>query len=162
MDMKVFVGGLLVLALASCGDEQPSTAASGSGASTALVSAEPLCAAAAAAWGGTVAGAFPMKVSQVRAYMQDPHATSDDPAAPRPLGAHAYPSGWDAMDGDASAAACYLDGHVPKGPPPPPNGTAQPSFDRRLVISAQGVETFMVGAGYKASMPAEPLSGGSG
>ena len=92
MVMKVVVGVLLVLALAGCGDDRAATASPASDAFTPM-SAEPVCAAAAEAWGGTVVGAFPMTVSQVRAFMGDPHGAAANPAAPRPVGAHAYPSG---------------------------------------------------------------------
>jgi hypothetical protein len=51
---------------------------------------------------------------------------------------------------------------VPKSPPALPDGTVQPSFDRRLVIAAEDVQSFMLKAGYKANMPAEPLPGDRG
>lgn len=157
--MKRGAGVLLALALAGCGSDR--TMPASSAANFTAVSADALCEAAAEQWGGKVAEAFPMTVAEVRAYMDDPHGAADDRTAPRP-GAYVYPGGWDGLDGDTPAAACYLDGPVPKGPPPAMDGTVLPSFDRRLVMAAEGVTSFMVSAGYSGNMPAKPLSRRSG
>jgi len=103
-----------------------------------------------------------MTVAEVRAFMKDPHGASKDPAAPRPASAYQYPAGWDGLPEDTPAAACYLDGPVPKAPPPAMDGTVQPSFDRRLVIATEGAASFMVSAGYRDNMPAEPLTRSGG
>lgn len=155
MTVKRAAGALLVLALTGCASDEAITVSEG--ATSNAVSADTVCAAAAEQWGGTVAGAFLTTVAEVRAYMDDPHGAAEDPTAPRP-GTFVYPAEWDSLDESNSAAACYLDGPVPKGPPPASDGTAQPSFDRRLIIAAEDVTSFMVSAGYKVYVPAEPLS----
>jgi hypothetical protein len=147
-------GVLLVVALAGCGSDRASTVSS---TATAGGSAHAACETSAGDWGGTVVGAFPLTVAEVRTYMDAPQGAGEVPAAPRP-GAYEYPAGWDGLEEDTPAAACYLDGPVPKGPPPAMDGTIQPSFDRRLVIVAEGVKSFMVSAGYMDNMPAQPLS----
>jgi hypothetical protein len=107
-------------------------------------------------WGGVVAAAFSADVEEVRAYMADPHGADKDAHAPRP-GAYDFPDGWDRLSPDHQAAACYLDGPVPKGPPPAPDGTVQPASDRRFVIAADGVPSFMVSAGPQENLPLSPL-----
>lgn len=118
--------------------------------------AQRLCGEVAALWGGEVAAAFDVTVQNVRDYMSDPHGAGDDPTAPRP-GAYRYPEGWDDKRPADAAAVCYLDGPIPKAPPPGDDGTALPPFDRRLVIAADQAEPFMVSAGYQDTMPLEPL-----
>lgn len=150
---------VLVPLVAACGPSAsdagtPSMPAAAEAAAAA--SAEQACAQAAAVWGGQVAAAFDVTVQDVRDHMRDPHGAGDDPAAPRPVG-FSYPAGWDQKEPTDAAAVCYLDGPIPKGPPPALDGTVAPSFDRRLVMAAAGVESFMVSAGYKDAMPLEPL-----
>ena len=151
---------LIVPLLASCGDVQGQAANELTQPTVAAASASPdaaaLCAEAAVGWGGVVAAAFPARVKDVRAHMNDPHGADQDPAAPRP-GAYDYPEGWDALPPEHQAAACYLDGQVPKGPPPALNGSEQPASDRRFVMAAAGVPSFMVSAGPQANMPLTPL-----
>ena len=89
--------------------------------------------------------------------MADPHGADKDPTAPRP-GAYDFPDGWDTLAAEHQAAACYLDGPVPKGPPPALDGTVQPASDRRFVVAAEGVPSFMVSAGPQANMPLSPIS----
>jgi hypothetical protein len=157
MSMRA-VAVVLMPLLAACGsttgvealDEAP---AAGPRVST---SAEQSCREAAVVWGGLVAASFDVTVQGVRDHMSDPHGAGDDPAAPRP-GDYSYPPGWEQKQPADSAAVCYLDGPVPKGPPPALDGTVSPSFDRRLVMAAADVESFMVSAGYKDAMPLEPL-----
>jgi hypothetical protein len=131
--------------------EPPSPSASASSV------ADALCAEAAVRWGGAVAAAFPATVEDVRAHRVDPHGADQDPDAPRPAGPYDYPEGWDALPPEHRAAACYLDGPVPKGPPPALDGTPQPASDRRFVIAAEGVPSFMVSAGARANMRLAPL-----
>lgn len=119
-------------------------------------SAEALCAGAATVWGGSVAAAFSATVEEVRGYMTDPHEAEGDASAPAP-GPYDFPAGWEAMGPADTASACYLDGAVPKGPPPPIDGSKRPPSDRRLVIAADGVQSFMVSAGPKEAMPMEAL-----
>lgn len=119
MVMRGAAGVVLVLALAGCGSDPAATASSSV---TAGGSPDALCEIAAEQRGGTVASAFPTKVREVRAYMDDPHGVAVDTAAPRP-GAYAYPTGWDGLGDEAPAAVCYLDGPVAKGPPPASDGT---------------------------------------
>ena len=148
-------GVLLVVALAGCGSDRASTVSSMP--PLAGGSAHAVCETPADEGGGTVVGAFPATVAEVRTNMDAPHGAGEDPAAARP-GAYEYPAGWDDLAEDTPAATCYLDGPVAKGPPPAMDGTIPPSFDRRLVIAAVGVKSFMVSAGYMNNMPAQPLS----
>jgi hypothetical protein len=55
---------------------------------------------------------------------------------------------------DASAIVCYVDGDVPKGPPPRPSGSIPPSFDRDVLVVV-GDSAFQVAPGYKAALPIE-------
>jgi hypothetical protein len=166
MVMRTVAGALLVLALTGCGSDGAVTASDATSAEadarvTTAVSADETCQVAAQQWGGTPAASHSMTVAEVRAFMEDPHGASKDPTAPRP-GPYQYPAGWDGLPEDTPAAACYLDGPVPKGPPPAMDGTVQPSFDRRLVIATEGAASFMVSAGYRDNMPAEPLTRSGG
>lgn len=168
MVMRTVGGAVLLLVLTGCGSAQDVSASSealnaeADAGVTTSVSADTACQVAVQQWGGTPAAAHSMTVAEVRAYMKDPHGAGNDPAAPRPGGAYQYPAGWDGLQDDTPATACYLDGPVPKGPPPAVNGTVQPSFDRRLVIATEGAESFMVSAGYRGNMPAEPLTHSGG
>lgn len=146
---------VLVPVLASCGTPSPEQPAAAAEPAT-DPSVERLCSEAATQWGGAVAAAFVATVQDVRDYMGDPHGADEDPSRPRP-GAYGYPAGWGDKDPADAAAVCYVDGFVPKGPPSAPDGPVQPSFDRRLVITADAVTSFMVKAGYQDAMPLEPL-----
>jgi hypothetical protein len=100
-----------------------------------------------------------MTVDDVRAVM---------PTAP-PGGADIYPKGWQLLDGDVAAAKCYIDGHIAKAPPPPAEGTPEPSFDpppaegtpepsfdRALLFAATGVGAAFFAAGYRDTLKPEP------
>lgn len=161
------VAALLVLVLTGCGSDGAVTASDATSAEadarvTTAVSADATCQVAAQQWGGTPAASHSMTVAEVRAFMEDPHGASKDPTAPRPVGPYQYPAGWDGLPEETPAAACYLDGPVPKGPPPAMDGTVQPSFDRRLVIATEGAASFMVSAGYRDNLPAEALTRSEG
>jgi hypothetical protein len=53
---------------------------------------------------------------------------------------------------DQSATVCYIDGQIPKGPPPGTSGTIPPSFDRAVVVVV-GQDTIFVAAGYSQNLP---------
>ncbi len=50
------------------------------------------------------------------------------------------------------ATLCYIDGEIPKGPPPPLSGTIPPSFDRVVVVVAVGQDVIPVAAGYRQNL----------
>ncbi len=110
----------------------PSPSASGS-------PGETPCSPLARDYNGTVAGAFQTTVGIVR----NMTAVKDNPQVAR------Y------ADSDP-AWVCYIDGEIPKGPPPPPDpsATIPPSFDRALLVVA-GNQTYFIAAGYRQSMSIE-------
>jgi hypothetical protein len=155
--------GLVVLALATaCTGDADGPSGRASGAQT--DAAASLCADAARTWGGDVAAAYETTVGAVGAHLTDRHGVDDDTAPPA-AGSVRIPAEWSGMHSDDVAAVCYLDGQVPKSPPVGPDGTAQPAFDRRLVVATDGAPSIMVSAGYQSSMPAvpwhEPTSAGA-
>jgi hypothetical protein len=83
---------------------------------------------------GTVAATFPSTVAAIRRLP----AVADNPQ----LAGYA--------EGE-EATVCYIDGQVPKGPPPV-EGTPRPPFDRAVLV-AVGDETYVVSAGYSESLP---------
>ena len=56
-----------------------------------------------------------------------------------------------ATDG-VRAYLCYLDGEIPKGPPPAANGAIQPPFDRAVVVVIDEKHTLVM-AGYRDNLP---------
>jgi hypothetical protein len=53
---------------------------------------------------------------------------------------------------DAPAYVCYIDGQIGKAPPPLPNATPWPPYDR-VVVVAVGNTSDLVTAGYRQSLP---------
>ena len=49
---------------------------------------------------------------------------------------------------DEPATVCYIDGNIPKGPPPGRNGSVPPSYDRDVMVVV-GDNAFQIALGYK-------------
>lgn len=148
----------LVPALTACGGSAAVDLRSEPGTEPAPV-ADRLCAEAADRWDAELAAAYDATVEDVRDYLRDPHgADRESSSAPVP-GPGAVPADWAALDPDRPAAVCYLDAPVPKGPPPAADASLPPPFDRRLVLAADGADSFVAKAGHQASMRTEPLPG---
>lgn len=134
-DTSHMPGRLVALALTAC-------CAAGCGLLTdgVVPSAAAQCQAAAQKQGPdfTVSGAFATTVERARS-IQGP---GGDP----PL--------WPDVDGGDPAVVCYLDGFVPKAPPPV-DGQAARSFDRAIVAIVNGEQTPLV-AGYQDRLPVRP------
>jgi hypothetical protein len=98
------------------------------------------CVSAAINDGGTVAAAFDSTVGAIRRLP----AARDNPQL------SAYAS-------DEPAVVCYIDGQIPKGPPPPanPSITLPPSFDRAVLVVV-GSDVLFIAAGYRDSLPIQP------
>ena len=64
----------------------------------------------------------------------------------------ASPVAWPSLSADHAAVLCYIDGPIPKGPPPDANGSVPPSFDRGVYAVVDG-ESSLVEAGYRDSLP---------
>lgn len=148
MYMRLVTVLALAPVLAACGGGASSAleTRSGSDAQQSSADAQDLCASAADNYGGTVVAAFAMTVNDVRAVM---------PSAP-PGGQDNYPDGWDSLGGDVSAAKCYMDADIAKGPPPDLDGNVAPSFDRALFYAADGVPLAFQAAGYRDRLVPEP------
>jgi hypothetical protein len=58
----------------------------------------------------------------------------------------------DGYSSDQAATVCYIDGQIPKGPPPGTSGTIPPSFDRAVVVVV-GQDTIFISAGYSQDLP---------
>lgn len=57
-------------------------------------------------------------------------------------------------EGQQPATVCYIDGQIPKGPPPPMSGTTPPSYDRAVIVVVGDTSLFMA-AGYRTSLPTQ-------
>ena len=55
---------------------------------------------------------------------------------------------------DEEATICYIDGQIPKGPPPPASRTIPPSFDRAVLVVV-GDQTYPVTLGYSENIPVQ-------
>lgn len=94
------------------------------------------CAASAAAYNGVVAGSFVTTVGSIRALDQ----------------LHIEPQRWPGIPDSHPAVLCYIDGQIPKGPPPPISGTIPPSFDRAVIAVVDG-QSDLIMAGYRDNLP---------
>lgn len=90
------------------------------------------CASSGYANGKELVGAFATTVGEVRATIQ---GGSGGPIPPE-------------VPDSEFAVLCYFDGEIPKGPPPDPSGTPQPSFDR-IIVAVVGGDSTMIVAGYR-------------
>jgi copper(I)-binding protein len=115
------------------------------------------CAASVAAYNGVVAGSFVTTVGAIRRL--------DEPQ-------QIEPQRWPGLPDSHPAVLCYIDGQIPKGPPPPISGTIPPSFDRAVIAVVDG-QSDLIMAGYRDNLPvvapaavsetsASPPSHGSG
>lgn len=95
------------------------------------------CLSAAQDYQGTVSAAFTSTVGAIRKLP----AVADNPQL-------------DGYSSDDVATVCYIDGEIPKGPPPGTSGTIPPSFDRAVLVVV-GQSTFLVAAGYRQNLPTQ-------
>lgn len=103
--------------------------------------ADALCQASTAAYGGTVAAAFPTTVGALRTYL--------GPSADNLLQA------WQSKSATETAAVCYLDTTV-SAPVPP----GVPVPNRAQVFAVAGAPVVLSAAGQAATMPAVPIATG--
>jgi hypothetical protein len=95
------------------------------------------CAASAAAYNGVVAGSFVTTAGAIRRL--------------EPL--HIEPELFTGLPDSHPAMLCYIDGQIPKAPPPPlTSGTIPPSFDRAVIAVIDGQSDFII-AGYRDNLP---------
>jgi hypothetical protein len=94
------------------------------------------CAASAAAYDGVVAGSFVTTVGAIRRL--------------EPL--HIEPELFTGLLDSYPAVLCYIDGQIPKGPPPLGSGSIPPSFERAVVAVIDGQTDFII-AGYRNNVP---------
>jgi hypothetical protein len=107
---------------------------------TTVQSAAPIgdpCAASAAAYNGVVAGSFVTTVGAIRRL--------DEPQ-------QIEPQRWPGLPDNHPAVLCYIDGQIPKGPPPQISGTIPPSFDRAVIVVVDG-QSDLIMAGYRDNLP---------
>jgi hypothetical protein len=103
--------------------------------SRAAPSASPPCAAAAEAYNGQVVGFEATTLSVARGFSViagDPRLSALAPTEP--------------------AYVCFIDGQIPKAPPPLPGETPAPPFDRAMVV-AVGTVSDLIEAGYRTTLP---------
>jgi hypothetical protein len=112
-------------------------ACDGSGSIVAGVTPPAACVTTARDDGGSVAAAFPSTVGAIRRLpLVNNNSQLSGYAAEEP------------------ATVCYIDGQIPKGPPPPndPAATIPPSFDRAVLV-VLGHEAIFIAAGYRQNLP---------
>jgi hypothetical protein len=103
--------------------------------STAVPSPPVACVTAAQNYNGQVVGFTVTTLRVVRGYT----VVGDDPALA-------------GVSPDEPAYMCYIDGQIGMAPPPQPNATPSPPFDRAIVIAGGGTND-LVTAGYREDMP---------
>jgi hypothetical protein len=123
---STWVGLLIFSALAGCG-----------GAATAGSPAPASCVAYANDNSGTIVASYESSVGAIR---QLP-AVANNPQ----LASYAD---------NEQATVCYIDGQIPKGPPPPASGTIPASFDRAVLVVVGG-QTYPVTLGYSQNIPVQ-------
>lgn len=102
----------------------------------ATLAPEVACTGPAKDYGGPVVGAFSTTVGAIRRLQpRDPQ-----------------PALWSDRVAEYPAILCYVDAQIGKGPPPGPNGEAEPRFDRIVLGIVDGVVT-VVEAGYRDRVP---------
>jgi hypothetical protein len=101
-----------------------------------LASAADPCAASAGNYSGHVAGSFVTTVGAIRAV---PMLSIQSDR-------------WPGLPDSHPAVLCYIDGQIPKGPPPQPSGTVPPSFDRAVIAVIDG-QPDLIMAGYQDNVP---------
>ena len=62
------------------------------------------------------------------------------------------PAPWPSLSAGHAAVLCYIDGPIPKGPPPDANGSVPPSYDRGVWVVIDG-ESGPFQAGYRDHLP---------
>ena len=94
------------------------------------------CAASAVDYNGHVAGSFVTTIGAIRAVSM----------------LEIQPGRWPGLADSHSAVLCYIEGQIPKGPPPRPSESIPPSFDRAVIVVIDG-QAELVMAGYRDQVP---------
>ncbi len=107
--------------------------------------------------GGALIGMRSTAPTACSAIAQDDHGTvsaafTSTVGAVQKLPAVANNPQLDGYSSDQAATVCYIDGQIPKGPPPGTTGTIPSSFDRAVVVIV-GSDTIFVSAGYSQDLP---------
>jgi hypothetical protein len=124
------------LAVSGCAAVGSATSRSAPSAVQSPASTVDPCAASAADYNGHVAASFVTTIGAIRAVpMLEIQSVR-----------------WPGLADSHPAVLCYIDGQIPKGPPPPVLGTIPPSFDRAVIVVIDG-QAELVMASYRDQVP---------
>jgi hypothetical protein len=127
---------IAALAVTGCADVGSAASRSVPPSLQSLASAADPCAASAGNYNGHAAGSFVTTVGAIRALEA----------------AGIESQWWRGLPDSHPAVLCYIDGQIPKGPPPPMSGTVPPSFDRAVIAVIDG-QPDLIMAGYRDNLP---------